>query len=294
MKPLIFSYPGNEALATSLAKALQSEQAEFQLRKFPDSETYLRFLTPLQNRDLVVCCSLDHPDEKTLSLIFITETARELGAKQIGLVAPYLGYLRQDKRFHEGEALTSHAYAKLLSHYFDWLITVDPHLHRIRELSQVYSIPTKVVHGASEISKWIRERVKNPILIGPDSESQQWVEVIAHQANAPFLVCEKERLGDREVKLSVPLKQLSRNLTPVLVDDIISTGRSMAEVLKQIQGHTQHPPICIAVHALFAEDAYPQLLNAGAAQVITCNTITHPSNVIDLSVLLSRKIKDFF
>lgn len=291
MKPLILTYPGNELVASGVAKDLQGEPADFELRNFPDGETYFQLISPTKDRSMVVFCSLDRPDKKVLPLLFISETARELGVKKIGLVAPYLGYLRQDKRFNEGEAITSRYFSRLFSGYFDWLVTVDPHLHRISELPQIYSIPCHVVHAAPEISKWIRDHVQKPLLIGPDSESLQWVKSIAKNADAPFLICEKERLGDRRVKVTVPLRQLPSDHTPVLVDDIISTGRSMIEALVQIKEFGAAPPVCIGVHAVFSGNAYQELLEAGARQVVTCNTITHPSNVIDLSPLLSGEIR---
>lgn len=293
MNPLILTYPGNEPIALPTAQALSGEAAAFNYRKFPDGETYIQFLTPLQGRSLLVFCSLDHPDEKTLPLLFLAETARDLGARRIGLVAPYLGYLRQDRRFQKGEAVTSRSFSKLLSGYFDWLVTVDPHLHRIHDLSQIYSIPSRVVHGAPEISRWILDHVPNPLIVGPDEESLQWVEGIARPAKAPFLVCRKQRLGDREVKVSVPLEKILPDHTPVLVDDIISTGRSMVETLIQIKKLEAAQPLCIGVHGIFAGNAYRELQDAGAGRIVTCNTISHASNGIDLSRPLTEAVRSF-
>ncbi|WP_164119514.1 ribose-phosphate pyrophosphokinase-like domain-containing protein, partial [Stenotrophomonas maltophilia] len=86
--------------------------------------------------------ALAQPNEKILPLIFAAATARELGAARVGLVAPYLAYMRQDRRFNPGEAVTSRQMAHLVSGAFDWMVTVDPHLHRYSDLSEIYSIPT--------------------------------------------------------------------------------------------------------------------------------------------------------
>jgi len=128
MKPLLFSLPGNDAFATMLAAALGGERGELEHRRFPDGESYVRLHTPVAGRAVAFVCSLNAPDEKTLALLFAAGAARELGAARVGLVAPYLAYMRQDKRFQPGEALTSAHYADLLSRAFDWLATVDPHL----------------------------------------------------------------------------------------------------------------------------------------------------------------------
>jgi len=133
---------------------------------------------------------------------------------------------RQDRRFQPGEAVTSTYFAKILSSQIDWMVTVDPHLHRRSSLAEIYSIPTQVMHAAPLISDWIRNEVKKPLLIGPDSESEQWVAAVARDAVAPHLVLQKVRHGDRDVEISVPEVARWRDHIPVLVDDIVSTGRT--------------------------------------------------------------------
>ena len=75
-------------------------------------------------------CTLTHPDQQFLLLVFAADAARELGAREVNLVAPYLAYMRQDKRFHDGESVTSRSFARMVSSTLDKLLTVDPHLHR--------------------------------------------------------------------------------------------------------------------------------------------------------------------
>src|SRR3546814_2966154 len=77
-----------------------------------------------------------------LPLRFAARAAREFGARSVGLIAPYLGYMRQDTRFHPGEAVSTPLFAQFLEEAFDWLVTVDPHLHRVERLQSLYRIPT--------------------------------------------------------------------------------------------------------------------------------------------------------
>ena len=170
---LLISMPGNERLTAGLAELLGCETGELNTRQFPDGETYLRFATDLHKRSVAIVCTLAQPNEKILPLIFAAATARELGAARVGLVAPYLAYMRQDRRFNPGEAVTSRQMAHLVSGAFDWMVTVDPHLHRYSDLSEIYSIPTRVVHAAPLISRWIKANIEKPLIIGPDSESEQ-------------------------------------------------------------------------------------------------------------------------
>lgn len=150
---LLIPMPGNERLAAGLAAQLDCETGELNTRRFPDGETYLRFATDLDKRSVAIVCTLAPSNEKILPLIFAAATARELGAWKVGLVAPYLAYMRQDRRFNPGEAVTSRQMAHLISETFDWMATVDPHLHRYGDLSEIYSIPTRVVHAAPLVSR---------------------------------------------------------------------------------------------------------------------------------------------
>jgi ribose-phosphate pyrophosphokinase len=227
-----------------------------------------------------------------MALLFFTKVAKEIGARRVGLVAPYLGYMRQDKRFHEGEAITSNIFAAFLSQHIDWLVTIDPHLHRHKALEEIYTIPSKVLHAADTLSTWVKETVHKPLLIGPDEESEQWVSDVAQKANAPFIVLKKTRHGDRDVEVSVPHMAAYKDHTPILVDDIISTSRTMIETVAHLKKAGTKPPICIGVHGVFAKGAYESLLKAGIEKVVTCNTIIHPSNAIDITPLLATGIVD--
>ncbi len=297
MKPLIFALPGNEVLAQTLAQQLDADLGQLSMRRFPDGETYLRIeselneLSELTGRCVILAVTLERPDEKLLPLLLLAGTARELGAASVGLVAPYLAYMRQDQRFLPGEAVSSVYFSRCLSGVVDWLVTADPHLHRRSSLDEIYTIPSRVVHAAPLVAAWIREFVAAPLLVGPDAESEQWVAAVANAAGAPYVVLQKIRHGDQQVEVSVPDVARWQACTPVLVDDIISTARTMIETVGHLRRAGLAAPVCIGVHAVFAGDAYQTLLNAGVARVITCNSIVHASNAIDLGGLLAAGVR---
>lgn len=290
---IVFALPGNETLAAALAAKLDAATGTLTMRRFPDGETYLRFDSPLAGQQVVLACSLHQPDDKAMPLLFAAATARELGATAVGLAAPYLGYMRQDKRFRDGEAVTSALFAKLLSQHIDWLVTVDPHLHRWHALDQIYSVPSTVVPAAPLLAAWIKTKVEAPVLIGPDAESEQWVSAVARIAGAPHVVLEKVRRGDRDVSVSIPDPAMLQGHTPVLVDDIISTGHTMAAAVRHLVAQGLKPPICVGVHAVFSGDAHAELLAAGAAQIVTTNTIAHASNGIDVNKAIGVAMAKF-
>lgn len=294
MKPIVFALPGNETFAQQLATALEADTGETTIRNFPDGETYVRVLTDVNGREVILVCTLDHPDGKLLPLYFLSHTLKSLGAKCTCIVAPYLAYMRQDKVFHPGEGITSAYFAKLISGFAERLFTIDPHLHRRTSMAEIYSVPCMVLHASTLISEYIRDRIGHPLLIGPDSESEQWVSQVAKDANAPYIVLEKVRKGDTEVNVTVPQVEKYKDHTPVLVDDIISTARTMIETVNHLKKAGMKPPVCIGVHAVFAGNAYEELQNAGVDSIITCNTIAHASNALDVTALMAASLNKIF
>ncbi|MGD9920929.1 MAG: ribose-phosphate pyrophosphokinase [Pseudorhodoplanes sp.] len=293
MMPMLFALPGNEDFTNRLGTTIESSTGALEMRRFPDGESYLRFVSDVRGQSIGLVCTLDRPDEKTLSLLFAAQTARELGAARIGLVAPYLGYMRQDKRFHPGEAITSNTFGRLLSANFDWIVTVDPHLHRRVSMSEVYSIPTSVCHAAPKLSAWIRKHVPNALVVGPDIESEQWVSSVAANANVPHVTLEKTRRGDRDVEITFPALDRWRGRRPVLVDDIISTGRTMEVAVRKLGQRGFSATVCLGIHGLFAENAFERLLAAGASSIVTTNTVRHRSSELDVSDIVAAAVKSF-
>ena len=289
MKPLLFELSAAEGLASSLCHDFGLERGELSRRQFPDGETYLRLLTDVAGRDVVLFCTLDRPDGKVVPLLYAAAAASDGGARSVGLVAPYLAYMRQDKAFHPGEAVTSATFAGLLSDAFDWLVTVDPHLHRYPSLDAIYSIPSIVVSAAEPIAEWIGRHVERPLLIGPDEESAQWVERIAALAGASSTVLRKTRRGDRDVSIAPEGMTLPADATPLIVDDIASSARTLIEAVGLLPaGH--RPAICVVVHAIFAGDAFDALKAAGPT-IVSTNSVAHETNRIDLTARLGPAIE---
>lgn len=283
MTPItVIAMPGAERCADTLAAGMGTPRCGLEHRRFPDGETYLRVAGEVQGLGVAVVAQLGNPDALIPGLLFLADTLRELGALRVGLVAPYLPYMRQDARFQPGEAVTSVSFARLVSSRFDWLATVDPHLHRHATLDEIYSIATEVVPAAPAIAAWVQAHVERPCIVGPDEESAQWVREVASHVGCPHAVLRKTRHGDRSVSLAVPDLGLLQGRTPVLVDDIISSAHTMAEAVRVLRAHGSAAPVCAGVHALFADGAADLLHAAGAHQVVTCNTLAHPSNAIDV------------
>lgn len=278
--------------AGRLAALLGGEVGALHEHRFPDGEALVRLDSPVRGRDVAFIASLDHPDDKVLPLLFAAATARELGARSVGLVAPYLAYLRQDRRFHPGEAVSARLFASTLARPLDWLVTVEPHLHRVRELGQVYPIPAIAAPAAPALAAWVAAEVDRPLLVGPDEESGPWVEAVARRVGAPWCVGRKVRTGDREVRVELPADLGAPDgRTPVLIDDVISTGRTLVSATQALVARGWAPPVVVAAHGLFTPDARPALAAAGIARLATCDTVPHPDAIIDSAPLLAQAIR---
>lgn len=290
LRPLLLPLPGNESWARALAAHMGAEVGTVHVRRFPDGERYVRLATPVGGRSVALACTLRDPDEQVLALCFAAAAARDLGARRIGLVAPYLAYMRQDARFRDGEAITSVTFGALLSSVLDWLVTVDPHLHRHRSLAEVYRIPAVAVSAAPAIAAWVRREHPDAVVVGPDAESRQWAAAVAEAAAVPWLTMTKSRQGDHDVAVSAPDLDAWRDRTPVVLDDIVSTASTMAAAVARLRAAGCRPPVCVGVHAVFAPGAAETLAAAGAARIVTCSTIPHATNAIDVTPLLAEAV----
>jgi ribose-phosphate pyrophosphokinase len=289
---LVLALPDGAALGRRVSEEAAIPFGAVDTRRFPDGETYLRLDAPCTGCSVVLVCSLDHPDDKLLPLVFLAEAARAEGAVRVGLVAPYLAYMRQDRQFQSGEAVTSRTFAGLLSRHVDWLVTVDPHLHRYRALREIYGVPTRVVHAAPALAAWIAANVERPLVVGPDQESTQWVQEVAGLAGAPFVVMRKTRHGDRDVEIAAPDLEAWRGHTPVVVDDVVSSAQTMIQTVTHLVAAGLPAPVCVAVHALFSAGAEPALRAAGVARIVSTNTVPHATAGIDIVPLLIPAIQE--
>lgn len=275
----------SDELATTLANSTGWHKIPLNLHRFPDGELRIRLLDKPE-KNVALVCSLDHPNDKIVALILVCGLLRDMGVEHITLITPYLAYMRQDVAFNPGEGVSARYFANLLSAHVDRLVTIDPHLHRIAELEEVYSIPCVTLHAAPLLGAWVRDHLPNVALIGPDGESEQWVSEVAGIASAPYAIMEKKRFGDRDVRIEVPDLSAWKGRTILLVDDMISTGRTLIVVAEQLraQGFTDIRALC--VHALHDEDAAARMKEAGISTVLSCNTVVHPSNTVDIAEFL--------
>jgi ribose-phosphate pyrophosphokinase len=154
-------------------------------------------------------------------------------------------------------------------------------------------VRSKVVAAAPAIAEWLRREVAKPFLVGPDSESEQWVADVAGRLGVPHVVMTKERRGDRDVQVSMPPGADGAGRMPVLLDDIASSGHTLAAAAQVLQAAGWERPLCIAVHALLDDTGMNLLQRTGVARVVSCDSVPHPTNAIALGPLLAEGVRGF-
>jgi ribose-phosphate pyrophosphokinase len=286
---MVLGFPSYREPAQRLAAAAGLDYADIAVHRFPDGESLVRLPEALP-AEVILCCSLDDPNAKLVELELAAATAPQLGAQRLILVAPYLCYMRQDTAFHPGEAVSQRIIGALLARHFDTVVTVDPHLHRIHDLHQAIPVRRAVALSAAPVmASWLAAHAVRPLLIGPDEESQQWVQAIAAPGGLDYGVARKQRLGDREVRITLPdLPVAGRHV--VLVDDVASTGRTLAEAAQQLADHGAASISTLVTHALFVEDALARLNAAGVGEICSTDSVLHDSNKLRLDALLAAAL----
>jgi ribose-phosphate pyrophosphokinase len=283
---LLLGFPEYEEPARRLAEQAGCRYATVAVHQFPDGESLVR-LPPELPRDVVLCRSLNDPNHKLVELELAAATALELGAKRLTLVAPYLCYMRQDTAFHAGEAVSQRIIGRALARNFDRVITVDPHLHRTARLEDAVPVSQAVsVSAAPVMSDWLRSLPFEPVLIAPDEEAEQWVKAIAEPAGLESAVATKTRLGDRRVEISLPSLALEGRHA-VIVDDMASTGRTLAETARALLAAGATSVAALVTHALFVEDALDELARAGISEIHSTDSIPHMTNCLHLARALA-------
>ncbi len=290
MKKIIIGLSNSCLLAKKIAKKNRAEYSCLFVSNFPDGELYVRFLADLKNKLVVLVQSLHpNPDRSMLELIFAAHAAKNLGAKKVFAFVPYLAYMRQDKLFNSGECISSRVMGRLLS-CVDFFATIDPHLHRIKSLNEIFRTKTKVLHASPLLSDFIKKKFKSGVLLGPDSESYQWVGSIAKRIGFPFDVLLKTRFSSRHVKVTPPKYPVNgRNV--VIVDDIISSGHTIIEAAKALKRAGAKSISVVCVHGVFAENALGKLKKVGLKRIICTNTIQRRQSLIDVSGLFVDLLK---
>ncbi len=280
---IIISCSNGKHLAKKVANRLKKPYSELSVEKFPDGELNLRFKTDVKNKKVVLVQSFyGDINDLIVEVLFAADTAKDLKAKSVSLVAPYFPYLRNDKRFRSGEAISLRVIADIMDKFLDEIYIIDPHLHREKTLGHIFKIKSHKLSACKKIADYIKKNIKKPLIIGPDWESYKWANKVASYINSESYIMGKKRISGRKVVVSFNKKIDVKGKNIVIIDDMISTGNTIIEAAKNLRKLGVKTITCICVHGIFAENAL-QKLNKAKINVISTNTIPSAKSKIDVT-----------
>jgi len=284
-----------EHLARAVAKITRFSVTETETRRFPDGELYVRVMGDASREDVAVFQSLGmRPDRLLMEYCLIADAVKGMGCKTVTAVIPYLAYARQDARFRSGEPLSIKLVARSLEGAgTDRLISVDAHLHRLRALKEVFTIPTLNLSAMPLLAEYYKMEfgARNVIVVGPDSESEQWASTVAGTLSTEYSILNKERLGDRDVEISG--SPSVRGKTVVLVDDIISTGKTLVGAIRKLRSKGAKRIDVLTTHALLVEGALSLLRKAGMSHLVSTDTIPRSTSRVSVAPMIADALREW-
>lgn len=288
---LVISCSHGKHLRVSIAKKLKRHHSYLIVGKFPDDELRVRIDGNVKdNLVFLVQSFYKNISDCLIEVILAAKTAKELNAKTVVLVAPYFPYMRQDKRFHKGEAISQRIIGGLIDKYFDAVYLMDPHLHRKNKLENIFKIKAVKLTANGLIADYIRKHIKNPVVIGPDEESYKWARNVADILDVESRILKKKRYSSYHVEVKLNKKIDLKDKNVVIVDDIVSTGHTILETAKILKKLGAKKIYCVCVHGIFVENALNKLKKAGV-KVVSTNTIPSEVSKIDVSGVIAQSLR---
>jgi len=275
----------SEKVAKDLCKDLQASLVKMISKRFPDDELYIRILDDI-SKEHVVIIQTTYPDQKIIELFLLQEAVKEAGAKKITVVIPYFGYARQDKKFKDGEPVSAKTMAKLISLNADKVITVDPHKEHILDF---FTIPAFSCSAVPEIAEYLNKKKNIDMVLAPDKGALERAKQASTIIGCDFDYMEKTRIDGTTVKIK-PKNLNVRNKNVAIIDDIISTGGTMAKSVKELKKHGAKRVLVACTHGLFAGEAIKKLKSAGCDEIISTDTIRSDFSKVKIAPCISKLI----
>jgi ribose-phosphate pyrophosphokinase len=314
---MIIGGSASQRLAAMIANELKIDLCPIETKKFPDGERYLRIKGEIEKEMIVVQSTGFPQDENIIELLFILNTLKELGAEEIKVVVPYMGYARQEKRFKTGESISARIVADLLENSgATEFYSVNLHEESVLDF---FKIPGHNISAMAPIAEYIKENTENPIIIGPDKGALPFAEEIANILNCPSTYLSKTRLGpdkvvtkivdmrydfdidDPEFKNKTNALKESKNKNvdismvdgkeAVIIDDIVSTGGTIVNATKILKDHGAKSVDVCCVHPVLVNNAIAKLYSAGIRKIAGTDTLNSEVSVISLAKEISKHLK---
>lgn len=281
----IISGTASNTVAEELSQIIKTPKANIISKRFPDAELYIRILDNIKNEHIVIV-QTTYPDQNLVELFLLQNAAKEAGAKKITVVIPYYGYARQDTLFQTGEAISAKGIAELISVNADLVITVDPHKEHILDF---FTTTAKSCTAVPEIANYLKQKNLD-LILAPDKGALNKVKQASNIVGCDFDYMEKTRIDGKTVEIK-PKNLDVQNKNVGIIDDIISTGGTMAKSIKELKIQGAKKVYVSCTHGLFAGDAITKLSQSGCDEIIATDTIISEYSTVKVAPSIAPFIK---
>ncbi len=269
------SLPLAKGIASELGAGLVEVRWEKEPRGFPDGEQYVRLLSEVRGDDVAIV-QTTWPDPKVVELFLLQDAVREAGARRVTCVVPYFGYGRQDRAFEPGETVSARALARHIQVGCDRVLTMGL---QNRAILDFFEVPAKDVDGSPAIGRYLKGRGVDFVL-GPDENATGLAKGVAAYVDVPWDFLVKKRLDAFHVTMQ-PKRLAVRGMSVAIVDDIISTGTTIATAAAELKRQGANRVAAVCLHGLFVADALGRL--AACDDIAATDTIVSAASKISVA-----------
>lgn len=264
-----------------------------EIKIFSDGESKIR-MQYVQNKHCIIIQSLYPPiDRHIIQLLMIIQKCKIDGASKITVIIPYMAYARQDKEFIKGEVITIALLAELIKYFKVYrIITVD--IHNESSLSY-FGSNAKNVSALPLLAKYVIDKInlENVIVVSPDYGGLERAKTFARILGKDVIFLNKKRNRQTGlINIETTNGSELKGKKVILVDDMISTGVSIIKSCELLKKKEVSDIFVVCTHALLLNDALNQIIQSGATNVISTNSIPNMCSKVDLSDILYESICD--
>ena len=289
---ILIAGPSANGISERLAE-LSGEKAYSAVHKvFPDGESYIKIPTEIAGEDVAVIQSTNTPQDKSLmELFFMIDKVRAAGAKSVTAIVPYMGYMRQNKEFNEGEAVSISTIISILNSLrLDNLITIQP--HKSGPL-RAFKGKTVIVDVIRKMARYAGEGMHNPLVLAPDKGALEIARKAAASIGCAYTYIDKERLNDTKVGIKHSPSESMTGKDVMIIDDMISTGGTIVQAAEFARSRGAENVRVAAVHLIMAGNAEEKLRNAGISEICGTNTLPFKgTKTFDISEEIAKSLGD--
>jgi ribose-phosphate pyrophosphokinase len=274
--------PASLGLGSEVSELLQAQALAYDCQRFPDGETQVDLRTSVRGRDVYLLQSTSPPvDRHLLELLLLADACRRAGAARLTGVLPYFGYARQERRTDRRSLGARVAADIVATGGFDRLMLIDAHTPAIEGF---FDMPIDHLTAVPLLAEAARRRLGTaPVVVAPDLGGVKLAREYGRLLHAPMAFVHKTRLNGHEVKAHSVIGDV-RHRTPIIVDDMLSTGGTVEAAIGALQQAGALEPITVVVtHALLVGAARELLRRLPIAHLIVGNTVAL-ENTADLPV----------